>query len=236
MNEPRFRGLEDALIRHGVAVRHARRAVREMEGHHRQLVEDALARGETPEEAARSAHEALGTDEELIDRFVSRKELLSWSHRWPAGYALTPIATFLGLAIAGMAVLVLLANAMSGSLHRIPLLSRSVTADINFAMNVAFLWILPLGTALGFGILARRRRVPLRWPLIGILVLCLVVAMINLKVIVTGGPHSGYASAGIGTGSRQLPIQLLHAFGKAALVLTALAWLTHRARSKHSVA
>lgn len=231
MSERRFRDLEQALTRAGVAVWHARRATLEMEGHFQQLVEDALARGETSQEARRIAHEALGEDHELISHFAARRELLNWTHRWPAGYALAPLATFVGLAVTEMAILVVLTNGISGYLHRLSL-SASVTADINLLMNALFLWMLPLGVAVGFAIHAHRRRIALRWPLAGILILCMVAAMINLHVVITGGPHPGYANAGISAGLRQLPAQLVRALGKAALALIPLAWMALRLRSK----
>lgn len=231
MSERRFRDLEQALIREGVAVWHARRAILEMEGHFERLVEDALARGETSQDARRIAHEALGEDRELINHFATRRELLNWSHRWPAGYALTPLATFVGLSVSEMAILVFLAHGMSGYLHRISL-SASVTADINLLMNALFLWLLPLAVAVGFGIHARRQRIALRWPVAGILLLCMVAAMINLHVVITGGPHPGYANAAIGAGLRQLPAQLIRALAKAALTLIPFAWMSLRVRSK----
>lgn len=234
MSEQRFRDLEEALIREGVAVWHARRAALEMQGHYAHLVEDALARGETRQNARRVAHEALGDDREFIDRFAGRKELLSWSHRWPAAYALTPLATFVGLAVAEMAILVLLARGMSDYLHRISL-SASVTADINLVMNALFLWVLPLGVAVGFGIHARRHGIALRWPVAGIVLLCMAAAMINLHVVITGGAHPGYASAGIGAGLGRLPAQLIRALAKSALALIPLAWMTLRVRSKQPV-
>ena len=224
MSERRFRDLEEALICRGVAARHARRAVIEMESHHRELVKEALERGATPEDAGRSAHEVIGADLTLIERFACRKELRSWSSRWPLGYVLAPLVTSVGLSIAVMLGLLGIANRLAGYLHhvRIPV---NVSGAINFAVVVLFLWVLPIAVALGFGIIAWRRRVALFWPVAGIVSLCFVAALLNVQFILTGGPHPGLAGAGIGLQLKALPYDLGRALGKAALPLIVLGWL-----------
>lgn len=72
MSKHRFRLLEIEMIRRGEALRHARRAALELECHHRELVEQALGRGETPEQAQWSADEVLGGDAVLIERYASQ--------------------------------------------------------------------------------------------------------------------------------------------------------------------
>jgi hypothetical protein len=89
MSKHRFRSLEIAMIRRGVAHRHARRAACELECHHRDLVEQALGRGETAEQAERAAREALGTDAMIIEQYANQVELRSRVHQWRAGFVLT---------------------------------------------------------------------------------------------------------------------------------------------------
>ena len=150
MTKHRFLLLEVEMVRRGVALRHARRAALELECHHRELADQALARGETPEQAERSAHEALGSDTLLIDRY-------------------------------------------------------------------------------GFGALANRQRIEFRWPLAGIVLLCVAAAVVNVSFVVTGGPHPGFARAGMSLDLARLPRQLVHAACTAALALAPLSWLRYRA-------
>lgn len=231
MSERRFRDLQEALIRHGVAVRYAKRAALEMEAHYRDLLETALARGETSEEARRSAHEAIGTDSALVERFASRKELRSWSHRWPAGYALAPLLSFGLFSVAVMVALVCVGREMGGYLHHVEL-PAVVTTDINVAAVAFFLWVLPIAVAAGFGLFAYRERISLRWPVAGILLLCAVAALLNVSLIITGGTHEGVAQAGIGFSTKTLPTELARALIKGALALTPLAWMKYRSASK----
>src|SRR5690348_16948006 len=103
MSEHRFRNLAETLVRRGVALRYAHRAQIEIEAHHRDLVEEALARGESAEEAQRGADVAIGTIDTLIERFADRKELRSWAHRFPVAYVFAPILCFSCLGVALMA-------------------------------------------------------------------------------------------------------------------------------------
>jgi hypothetical protein len=227
MSERRFRDLEEALICRGVAVRHAKRAGIEMESHHRELVKEAIQGGATPEDARRRAHEVIGTDLTLIERFACCKELRSWSYRWPMGYALAPLVTFAGLSVAVMLGLLGISIRLAGYLHhvRVPV---NVSGNINLAVVVLFLWVLPIAVALGFGIIAWRQRVALFWPVAGIAALCFVTALLNVQFILTGGPHPGFSGAGIGLQLKALPYDLGRALGKAALPLIVLGWLRYQ--------
>lgn len=231
MSEHRFGNLQEALIRRGVAVRFARRAMLEIEAHHRDLLEAALCRGESPEQARRSADAAIGTDSTLIERFASRKELRSWSYRWPAGYGLAPILCFAGLGFGLM-------YALWRTLHAIwphsadAKVSAAVATHINFAMSAVFLWLLPISLGMGFALLAYRRRICLRWPIAGILLLCAVAALVNVGFGVRGGPHPLFLEAGIGFAAKTLPEELARALSKAALALIPLAWLKFCAESR----
>lgn len=231
MSEQRFRNLGEALVRRGVTPRYARRAQIEIEAHHRDLVEDALARGESAEEARRGADAAIGTDDALIERFASRKELRSWSHRFPVAYGFAPIACFGCLGVALMA-------AVAAGMHAIwphPLdgrVSAGLAADINVALISFFLWILPISLGMGFGLLAHRRQISLRWPIAGILLLCSVVALVNVGFGVGSGPEPLFLQAGIGLGTQMLPQEIARALSKAIPALIPLAWLKYRSSTR----
>lgn len=231
MSEYRFRNLADALVRRGVARRYADRAEFEIEAHHRDLVDEALARGESAEAARCSADAAIGAYDTLIERFASRKELQSWSHRFPVAYAFAPILCFDFLGVALMA-------AVAAATHAIwphpqaAQVSAAVVTGINVAMVSVFLWILPISLSAGFGLLAWRQRISLRWPIVGIVLLCTVVALVNVGFGVRGGPKPLFLEAGIGFGTKALPQELARALGKAIPALLPLAWMKYRSSMK----
>lgn len=231
MSEHRFRNLRDALVRKGVAVRYAKRAVIEIEGHYRDLWDAALARGESPEEARRSADAAIGTEDTLVERYATRKELRSWSHRFPVGYGLAPILCFGGLGIALMYAVVTLMHAFWPHPHAAEV-SVGLATDINRALVALFLWILPISVGMGFGLLAYRQRMSLRWPVAGIVLLCGVVALVNVGFGVRAGPKPLFIEAGIGFWTKMLPQEVARALGKAIPALIPLAWLEFRASKK----
>ncbi len=226
MSEHRFRDLEEALRRQGVSVRHARRAALEMEVHYRQLLEDALARGEAPQSADREAHRALGADRELIERFAGREELLSWSHRWPVGFVLAPLLSFVGLAVVDIAGLVFLAREAARLLHHAPI-PAVVAAGLNTTFSTFFVWVLPITVAAMFALLAYRQRLALRWSVAGVFLLCVFSALLNVSCILLPD-WRGRATAGIGISLSSLPADLFWAGSKAAIALIPLIWLQLR--------
>ncbi len=231
MSEHRFRNLGEALVRRGVALRYAHRASIEIEAHHRDLVEEALARGESAEEARRGADVAIGTDDTLIERFASRKELRSWSHRFPAAYGFAPILCFGCLGVALMAAVGAAMHAIWPHPHDAQV-SAHLATDINVALVSLFLWITPISLAMGFGLLAYRQRVSLRWPIVGIVLLCSVVALVNVGFGVGGGPKPLSLEAGIGFGTKMLPQDFARALSKAIPALLPLAWMKYRSSMK----
>jgi hypothetical protein len=227
VSEYRFRNLREALVRKGVAVRYAKRAQIEIECHHRDLVEEALARGELPEEARRSADATIGTDTALIERFASQKELQSWSHRFPFAYGFAPILCFICLGIALMAAVAVVLHAVWPH-PRDAHVSASRAMHINVGLIALFLWILPVFLAMGFGLLAYRQRISLRWPIVGILLLCSLVALLNVGFGVKGGPKPLFLEAGIGFRIKLLPLEIVRTLGRAVPALIPLMWLKFR--------
>jgi hypothetical protein len=227
MSERHFRSLGEALIRRGVARRYAQRAQIEIGAHHHDLLEEALARGESPEEARRGADAAIGTDETLMERFASRKELQSWSYRFPAAYGFAPILCFGCLGIALLAAVGAAMHAIWPQPHDAEV-SAGLAAEINVALVLLFLWILPISLAMGFGLLAHRQRISLRWPIAGMLLLCTVVALVNVGFGVKGGPNPLFLEAGIGFGTRRLPQEIARTLSRAIPALIPLAWMKYR--------
>ncbi|MHB1872858.1 MAG: hypothetical protein ACYCT1_18705 [Steroidobacteraceae bacterium] len=234
MTEPRFRNLQRVLIRHGVAARHARRAALEMGEHFHALRREALARGEPPDQAARSAHRALGADRVLVERYAARRELRGWLYRWPALYAVVPLVSFAALCALLMSALVALLNGVHLLLHGYTV-PAPVAAAVNAALAVFLLWVLPVGVAGGFALLASRRPVALSWLLASTLLLCLTARLMNAGLMLPVPAHRGSASLGIGFSSSHFPHELSAALVTAALALLPYVLATHGSRSRRSL-
>ncbi len=173
------------------------------------------------------AHALLGSDHDIVHRFVSRPELQSWANR-RAGllFTLLPFLCFIALPLL-LAVIGWAFSAPLGAyLHRIQV-PPEVSHRINWGVQLALLWISPIAISAAFAALAYRQRVALRWPVTGILALCAFVSLINVDLVVRGGANPGEASAGIGLSMHSLPGQAARTAAMAALVLAPL-WLAIR--------
>ena len=109
-----FAALRNELLRGGVSPLYVERTIREIGDHYEDLENAAVASGLSPEDAARRALEVLGRTETIAAAVLARRELLSWSHRWPA------LALFVRSAgaIGALPVIPLLYIMRSQELHR----------------------------------------------------------------------------------------------------------------------
>jgi hypothetical protein len=231
MAEPRFQTLRERLRAVGISKRNARRAAAEIEDHFMQLVGEAEARGESEPDARRHAHEVLGSDQILIKHYASRPELLAWSSRWPAlWFTAVPLGCYLALSAAVMTLLVLVLDQMHGYLLAVSVAPR-LSHFIDLAAGLLFLGLFPASTAAAFGVWAKRRRMPLRWPLIGVAAVSIFASLINVDVMVTGGASPGYAGAGIGFSMNSLLAPISRALAVGALG-SAPIWVGIRGRKR----
>jgi len=227
MVDQRFNELREELLRVGVAARHVRRAVSEIQSHFQQLIDEERGRGASDHDARIEAHRRLGANLVLVQRYAARPELLAWSHRWPAiWFLLLPLITYLAVSAAALMAVTAVAHQMVPYLHQIHIAPR-VTYGIDLAARIVLLWLFPLFVATAFTVPAYRRRISLRWPLIGIVLTNALASLINVVVSFTGGPAPGAVGAGIGLSPVTLPGQVTHAAILASLALVPL-WLAMR--------
>ena len=231
MTEKRFVELEDALIRHGVAMRHARRASLELEVHYRQLVEEAVARGDAPEQARHVAHDVLGLDQAVIEHYASRRELRGWLYRRPVLCALAPLAGFALLCATTMAMFVVTLQALSAVLQHF-VAPRWLALGVNSSLAVALQWLLPLVVAGGFALLARRRRIAWGWLVAEALLVCLLAQQMNVGLMLPTVGHDGSATMGIGFALATFPAHLAWASGMVMLALAPYSVATYRSRAR----
>jgi hypothetical protein len=78
-----FIHLERELRGSGVQRAVVLRTIQELKDHCADAEADALEHGMTPRAARRFALRRLGSAESIVTEVCSRRELMSWRHRWP---------------------------------------------------------------------------------------------------------------------------------------------------------
>ncbi len=162
MPQRRFEGLRERLLRAGVAPRHVRRYLQELQEHHEDARRAELARGAEPSAASEAAWARLGTEDSLAQGMLARPELRSTGARFPGlVFGLGPALLWLAAPVAIIAGLVLLPEAM-------PRLKVDATF-IETYHTLCFFYLRVVPVLLGASVLAvaASRRLPLRWPLLG---------------------------------------------------------------------
>lgn len=83
MPEHTFRYLRNELQDAGIAPRHVRRIVSELEDHLEDLRDEARMLGQTAEEASRYAICRIGDQKAIAERMLDAPELRTWIYRYP---------------------------------------------------------------------------------------------------------------------------------------------------------
>jgi len=78
-----FGTLQHDLLEAGVAPRHVRRIVAELNDHTRDLCDEALAKGMHEDEARAFALRRIGNQSEIAERMLAVPDLRSWIYRYP---------------------------------------------------------------------------------------------------------------------------------------------------------
>lgn len=234
-DDSRFAALRESLLRAGIAARTVRRAMLEIGGHFDLLVRDATSRGTPEPEARAAAHDLIGSNRVLLERYAARPELHAWCHRWPRVYFMTlPIASYLAMSAAVMGVLLLTMHFLTAYLHQTRV-SPAVSHGIETTAHLVFLWVLPSMVGTAFAVLARRHRIALRWPLAGIVLLGAFASLADVDVVITGGPKPGYAGAGLGLSTESILDYLIRTSAVTALVYVTT-WLAVRRLARDRLA
>jgi uncharacterized membrane protein len=196
MAERRFVKLRSTLLRSGVAVSCARRAVRELEVHYEQLVDDQLSRGEPLERARSEAHRKLGSDQSLVEAFAAQPELRAMCSRLPGvSFTFIPIFYFAAIVIATVMAISMLADWVTAHTIRV---TDDVVAFVRFFGQGLVLWWLPMMASAFFARQAYRQGVPLGWPIVAIVLICTLGMFMDFTVVLVGPYAQGWVAAGVG--------------------------------------
>ena len=223
-----FEAVAETLLKGGVAPRHVRRYVRELDEHLDDLTAQQRAAGYDSDDAQSRARARLGDDTELANAMLEQPGMRSWPARLPwLVFLLLPPVIALVTALPLYAAFYYLGDGAAKINAVVPvpqdwLIGVSVTAMT--AINVLAVPVM----ALLLAVLAQRQRLKPLWPLLGIALLLLATPMFDYKF---GHHHDGRLTAGYGLVlptrwsevMKFWPLMLSH-----ALALLPAAWLTLR--------
>lgn len=132
------------------------------------------------------------------------------SRRPVVTFVLLPFVCIVSVALALMFMMFLLGDR--------PLVTNAALRHVFFAVRALLLWVSPMAVSVLFAWLAYRHRMPLRWPLMAITIVCALVALINVGLVidVSGPKPEGQLTMGLDSGLDELPGQAARA------ILTAL--------------
>lgn len=83
MSNGDFKNFEASLLRAGVAPRHVRRTVIELQEHLEDLVETEIGNGCDERRAYQKALDQMGDMQDVVTAMQARPELLGWARRYP---------------------------------------------------------------------------------------------------------------------------------------------------------
>jgi hypothetical protein len=167
----RFDQLRERLLRAGIAPRHVRRYVTELQDHFDDLVREETDKGLTGGAAEQAAHARLGSDEELSTVMLARPDLRSVTARFP--WAVFGFGPVLILALAIASALFVQVGIIFAS-PEIPLWSipwARLSFDI---VNWLATYAAPLAIAAALSVLGIRQRMPMSWIALGLATICIV--------------------------------------------------------------
>ena len=190
-----FEAVTEQLLKGGVAPRHVRRYVRELDEHLDDLTAQQRASGYDGEDAASRARARLGTDSELAQAMLERPGMRSWPARlpWLVFILLPPVLTAVG-GLALYAGFYFIGDGAAKIHAVLPLPESGLIRFSVTAMQTINVLIVPV-TATLLAILAQRQRLKLRWPLLGIALLLLATPLLSSRF---GQNHQGSLSLNYG--------------------------------------
>lgn len=197
-----FENVHERLLRAGVAPRHVRRYERELTEHLDDLIAMQKARGYDGEDAYLRARALLGPDEELTQAMLNRRQFRSFSARVPwLVFGVAPLFVIAGL-LTGVGF------TMVGLWHFG--LAGHVSSSARWLNEILQLWCSMVTVTTGplaatfFMILALRQRLPLRWPVVAVLIVAVLTAFMTFVVKLPLPHKAGEISVGLGASAPQL--------------------------------
>ena len=224
-----FDAVAETLLKGGVAPRHVRRYVRELDEHLNDLTAQQREAGYEGDEAAIRARARLGDDDRLAQAMLEQPGMRSWPARlpWLVFLVVPPILTaVIGLAL--YAAVYFIGYGAPRISAFLPLPESALVGFSTAAMTGVTVLAVPVAATL-LALLADRQRLKPLWPLLGIALLLLATPMFSSKF--GHDPRLGVQYGLViatkwSVVMRFWPLMLSH-----ALALLPAAWLILRRRS-----
>lgn len=195
--------LGEALRRGGIAPRHVRRIIRELDEHRDDLLAELQSQGLPAAENEAEATRRLGSDSAIIASALARSELKSWARRWPwLAFAALPLIALPMLIVVALFALSLLVEFAQHRLGNGPVIDSLHGFAAAFVASI--LWLLPPLCAAGCCVYALRRHAPLLWPIIGVVLVSLLGATVNASIDWPSAASQGALTAGFGFSTETL--------------------------------
>jgi hypothetical protein len=176
-----FETLAENLLKGGIAPRHVRRYVRELDDHLDDLTAQQRAAGYDGEDAASRARARLGDDDGLAQAMLEQPGMRSWPARlpWLVFLLLPPVLTpFIGLTLYVVFYFIGYGAASIGAFLPLP---ESGLVGFSAAAMAAVQALAEPATAVLLVVLARRQRLKRLWPLLGIALLLLLTPLFTVR-------------------------------------------------------
>lgn len=200
----------DQLLTGGVARKYADRAVREWQDHLEALTRNHESEGTLAEEAVLRAKRQFGDLDALVDNMLQREELKTCSRRFPRlVFLLTPLLALLvsvaAIALSLVLTSVLLKNSQwveGGGATPLLWMANLSFGFVSFGLTPAIVSV--------FCVLARRRRVPLAWPVLGVVIVSIAGAGWDYSIMAPGLETQGVLQIAWGWGALGIPVPEHH--------------------------
>lgn len=198
------------LLRGGISRRYADRAIKEWQDHLEDLARRAGPQGAGSDVANNTALLQFGALEPLVQDMLRREELKTWAWRYPRLlFLLSPI-----LCLLGGVVLVAIAILVFGAIiDTTGYAAAAVPHWLVWAAHGLFGFLcFGLGPTVvsAFCVLARRRHVPLLWPLTGVSIAALLGAGWDYTIAFPAAEGQGEIALAWGWAALGIPVSESH--------------------------
>ncbi len=235
-----FHELRERLLRAGVAPKHVRRYLGELQEHFADLRAEEEGVGQSAADAERAALARLGNMDDLARAMIGQRQFQSWSARAPwAAYGIVPL---LCLAAAWAIALSILASGWAIFLpnSETPFVPTQGLAVMYFGVGRLIYFTAPVAIGWAIALFAARHRSKAVWPLAGLVPIAWFGGMVQVHASRTIPADASCAIHNInvtlshGVGDPALSGSLMRA--GAILLATALPYLIWRMRKVFSEA
>lgn len=225
-----FHQLRERLLRAGVAPRHVRRYLTELDEHLADLMAEEEAGGRSRAEAETAALLRLGDMDDLARAMIEQRQFQSWSARAP--WATFTLAPLLLLAAAWSAALFILWSGwqvfLPGAETPFGIRVHGI-ANLYFQLGKAIYLTAPILAGWAIGVMAARQRFKTLWPAAGLALIAWMGGTGQVHTFFTAPSRTvGHVSMNFVLGSfgHGIPDGIVHAL--VLLSITALPYIVWR--------